>query len=251
MSYHFPNLSADKGTPVRLEGRAGSPAHLHLKQALALADHRPDRPPSTFRYAPILRTEAPQARDTESERRTLRTATANALYILRQPGEDEFGAVPDVSAKARHLVASGRSAPIQGPTADLAELGLWEAADAAARIDTLHGPSAFHAVGWLPRDGDVHSWTTAVLTWSELVLAANGIISDWAIHATGDDPALNGFVWPHVHWIGTLRTWRRKRDPGRLHTRWFRKASDIAAARAEWERIAGVRPQANHRRVGA
>ena len=249
MTYHFPDLSVDRGTPLQLEGRVSAPTDIDLKHALALADHRPDRPPSTFRYAPILRTEAPQARDAESERRTLRTATANALYILRQPGEDEFGPVPDVSAKAHDFVAAARAQPIQGPTADLAELGLWAAADTAARTDPLHGPSAFHAVGWLPRDGDVHSWTTAVMTWSEQVLSANGIIADWAIHATGDDAQADGYVWPHVHFIGTLRTWRRKRDPGRLHTRWFRKASDIAAARAAWERIAGVRPQP--RRGGA
>lgn len=155
----------------------------------------------------------------EDRRATHRTAACNYRYIMRQNGVDEFGPTPDFASRG-DLLATGRIAPWPGLKEPYAGIAVWEAADEAARYRRPKSPTAIHAVGSLPEDGNPGSWRNIIAEVCEPLLAGRGMIVDWAIHCLPD--GANGFkIKPHAHLLISARSWRRDRDPGAPRSLWL------------------------------
>ena len=163
-----------------------------------------------FDITPILH---PQAGVPSDKTKTFWSATANALYIVRENGTDLFGPTPDFAAKLAacpDLVDHGRRGPIGCDADPIAGLDLWRRADDAAIIDRPSAPVAFHAIGWLPTAMDVAGWRELILTFLDEQLVANGMVADWALHAL-DDGQGGWIKKPHMHAVITGRFWRGPR----------------------------------------
>lgn len=155
--------------------------------------------------------------------RTFWSATANALYIVRQRGSDIFGLTPDLADKLRQgsdLVDHGRRGPIGCDADAIAGLALWQAADEAAQADRPSEPVAHHIIGWLPTNGTREAWRDLTLTFLDREVLANGMVADWAIHALADGEG----CWikrPHFHAILTHRFWKPGRRTGEPNVAWL------------------------------
>lgn len=206
-----------------------SPAELARQEALAAV--KPRRP---FDMTPIIH---PSDGVPDPSSRTFWSAVANASYVVRQDAEDIFGRTPNFAAKlidCPDLVDHGRRGPIGCDADQIAGIELWKAADRAAQIDRPRAPVAFHAVGWLPEDGDPASWRQLVLEFLDVNVVANGMISDWAIHALADEHG-EWIKRPHFHAVITARFWRKDRRQGQPQSAWFPNAKRRAAAGQAWE----------------
>ena len=207
-----------------------SPAEASRQKALAAV-----QPRRLFEMTPIVH---PQGGVPDPKSKTFWSAVANALYIVREDGEDVFGKIGFSSrlVDCPDLVARGRRGPIGCHADGFAGLELWRAADRAARIDRPSQPVAFHAIGWLPVDGDTSSWTELVLEFLDTQIVANGMVADWAIHALADG---NG-DWikrPHFHAVITARFWRKDRRQGQPQAAWFPSVKRRDAAGQIWEEL--------------
>lgn len=209
-----------------------SPAAAKLAIITALAAPRPETP---FSITPVIHPEGGVHPDTS---RTFWSATANALYIVRQNGEDMFGAAPDFAAKliaCPDLVAYGRRGPIGCDADPIAGLDLWRAADQAAVADRPSAPVAFHAVGWLPTNVRRDVWNEIVLEFLDRHIVTNGMIADWAIHALADDTG--GWVKrPHMHAVITGRFWKGPRI-GQPQPAWFQTVKQRGAVTESWDAV--------------
>lgn len=169
-----------------------------------------------------------------------RTATCNYFYIMRQTGSDEFGPTPDFAAR-RDLFDHGRRAPVAGYDKAYAGVKIWEAADLAARERRPQLATAMHAVGSLPRDGDLRSWRAIIEAFGEDHIASQGIVVDWAIHCKPDDEG--GFeVIPHTHFILSSRQWRLDRDHGRHQKPWLSTKAQVDRLADAWYALTGLYP---------
>lgn len=207
-----------------------SPADLARQEALAAI-----QPKSPFEMTPVIH---PQSGIPDPKAKTFWSAVANALYIVRQDGEDVFGtlAFSGKLAQCPDLVDHGRRGPIGCDGDGLGGLDLWHAADRAAQIDRPSQPVAFHAIGWLPENGNAASWKEQVLEFLDTQVVANGMVADWAIHALADGQG--GWVKrPHAHFVITARFWRRDRRQGQPQAAWFPSAKRRSAVGEIWEEI--------------
>lgn len=169
------------------------------------------------------------------------TATASALYITRQAGEDRFGPVPEGYLVKNDLVSTGRYHPTQSFPAALREgLQLWRDADGAAAQGGPTEVSATHIVASLPAN-EPERWDVLVKTYSLQVLVERGMIADWAIHAKAADDG-SWVTMPHVHILATARFWRANIRKGDRQKAWLASRSQLDAAEAEWLRITGLPP---------
>lgn len=200
-----------------------------LASIAALADTRPQKP---FDITPVIH---PQNGFHPEASRTFWSATANALYIVRQNGEDVFGATPDFAGKLAEcpdLVAHGRRGPIGCDVDAIAGLELWRAADKAAAVDRPSAPVAFHAIGWLPTAMGEEGWREWILQFLDDQIVANGMIADWALHALGDGEG--GWVKkPHMHAVITSRFWKGPRI-GQPQPAWFSTAKRRSMVGEVW-----------------
>ena len=168
-----------------------------------------------MRISPVIH---PKDGVADPNSRTFWSAVANALYILRQPGEDLFGATPDFNATlaaGNDLVAHGRRGPLGCDSGDLAGLGIWAAADQAATVDR---PSDL--IGWLPPDLTETAWRELVLRFLDNHSVANGMVADWAIHSLAD----GGGGWirnPHFHAILNHRFYKPGARFGQPNPAWL------------------------------
>jgi hypothetical protein len=169
-------------------------------------------------------------------RMTHRTAYASYCYILRTPEADRFGVMPREWSTRGDLVVSGREHPAQTPAWAKAGPQIWQEADASITDARIGEAAAFHIVLSLPRDQDAENWQHLVEEFCRDVLCPKGMVADWAIHF------LPGQIEPHAHLVVTARTWRRDRNPGRRHPRWFTTQEAILAAERQWIRISGAKP---------
>ena len=144
------------------------------------------RPQNLFDITPVIHLRD-GVRDDRSE--TFWSATANALYIVRQDGVDIFGPTPEFNAKLLNcpdLVANGRRGPKGCDAQEFAGLELWRAADRATLQDRPSMPAAYHAIGWLPTDVGQEAWREIILQFLDEQIVANGMVADWALHALAD-----------------------------------------------------------------
>lgn len=209
-----------------------SPAKLASINALA------DKPQKLFDITPILH---PQNGFHPEHSRTFWTATANALYIVRQDGEDLFGRTPNFTAKldaCPDLVAHGRRGPISCDEDTLSGLQLWRAADEAARQDRPGAPVAWHLVGWLPCEGGAEQWREQVLTFLDQRVVQKGMIADWAIHALADE-AGDWIKRPHFHAVITARFWKGPRI-GQPQAAWFQTSRQRKTLAENWGELVGL-----------
>ena len=163
------------------------------------------------------------------------SATANALYIVRQDGEDLFGPTPRFADKLTacpDLVDHGRRGPTGCDADHLVGLQLWRAADEAALTDRPSAPVAFHAVGWLPTNMPRHGWRELILQFLDEQIVAAGMVADWALHALADDDG-RWIKKPHVHAVITSRFWKGPRL-GQPQPAWFQTAKHRAAVADAW-----------------
>ena len=207
-----------------------SPAEIARQEALAAL-----QPQRLFEMTPIIH---PQSGIPDPKSKTFWSAVANALYIVREDGEDLFGKVKFSSRliQCPDLIDRGRRGPIGCDADGVAGLDLWRAADRAAQIDRPSAPVAFHAIGWLPEAGDPASWKGLVLDFLDTHIVVNGMVTDWAIHAL-DDGADEWIKRPHFHAVLTARFWRKDRRLGQPQAAWFPSAKRRAAAGEAWEEI--------------
>ena len=203
-----------------------------LAAITAFADAQPQR---LFDISPVIH---PQSGIPSEQSRTFWSATANALYIVRENGEDLFGATPDFAAKLSEcpdLVDHGRRGPIGCDSETLAGLELWRAADAAALVDRPSASVALHMIGWLPTEMDERGWRELILEFLDTQIVANGMIADWALHALADGEG--GWIKkPHMHAIITARFWKGPRF-GQPQPAWFPTVKRRNALCAAWTAV--------------
>jgi hypothetical protein len=194
------------------------------------------QPQRLFEMTPIIH---PNNGVPDPASRTFWSAVANAHYIVREDGEDIYGATPGFAAKLRDcpdLVDRGRRGPIGCDADGIAGPDLWRAADRAAQVDRPSAPVAFHAIGWLPTDCNSARWKEMVLEFLDTQIVANGMVVDWAIHALADGDG--GWIKrPHVHLVITARFWRKERRQGQPQAAWFPSAKRRTAVGEMWEQV--------------
>lgn len=211
---------------------AGSAANSPAVSQFALGD------PNPLAITPILH---PRDGAPHPASRTFWSATANALYIVRQRGRDVFGQTPDLAEKLRDgddLVDHGRRGPIGCDTDAVAGLALWQAADEATRADRPSEPVAYHVIGWLPTNGTREAWRDLALTFLDREVLANGMIADWAIHALADGEG-RWIKRPHLHAILTHRFWRPGRRTGEPNVAWLGTPKHRQRMMAGWTAVCG------------
>ena len=155
--------------------------------------------------------------------RTFWSATANALYIIRQQGNDLFGPTPDLTdklAQGDDLVDHGRRGPIGCDGDAVRGLALWEAADRAAQHDRPSAPVAHHLIGWLPANVAHERWREISLEFLDRELVANGMACDWAIHALAGKEG-GWLKKPHLHIVAAHRFWKAGRRTGEPNLAWL------------------------------
>lgn len=208
-----------------------SPAKLDAITAFAAV-----QPQKLFDITPVIH---PQHGLPSDRSRTFWSAMANALYIVRQDGEDIFGQTPGFAAKLTEcpdLIDHGRRGPIGCDIEPLAGLELWRAADRAGLNDRPSAPVAFHAVGWLPTAMDERGWRELILQFLDEQIVANGMIADWALHALADGEG--GWIKkPHMHAVITSRFWKGPRA-GQPQPAWFQTVKRRNAVGDAWQEIA-------------
>lgn len=208
-----------------------TPAKLAATAALA-ATH----PQRLFDMTPIIH---PQGGVPDPASRTFWSATANALYLVREDGEDMFGPTPGFAAKLQNcpdLGDHGRRGPIGCDADPVKGLELWRAADLAARHDRPRLPAAFHAIGWLPVKLDEAGWREIVLEFLDDQIVRNGMIADWSIHRLADGEG--GWIKrPHMHAVITSRFWRKDRKQGEPQPAWFPTVKRRLAAGDVWQML--------------
>lgn len=174
--------------------------------------------------------------------RTFWSATANVLYIVRQPGRDLFGVTPDLSdklAQGNDLVDHGRRGPIGCDGDAIAGLALWEAADQRTQVDRPSAPVAYHIIGWLPTNATRESWRDLTLAFLDREVTANGMIADWAIHSLADADG-RWIKRPHLHAVVTHRFWKTGRRTGEPNGAWLGTAKRQQKMRDAWESIGNI-----------
>ena len=194
------------------------------------------QPPRPFEMTPIIH---PNNGVPDPASRTFWSAVANALYIVREDGDDIFGPTPGFAAKlldCPDLIDHGRRGPIGCDADGVAGLDLWRTADRAAQIDRPSAPVAFHAIGWLPTECDPARWRELVLEFLDTQIVGNGMVADWAIHALADKDG-EWIKRPHVHLVITARFWRKERRQGQPQAAWFPSAKRRLAAGDAWEQV--------------
>ena len=163
-----------------------------------------------FQITPIIH---PQGGVPSDKSRTHGSATANALYIVREDGVDLFGPTPNFAAKlieCPDLVEHGRRGPIGCDAQSISGLDLWQKADAAAISDRPSMPVAYHIIGWLPTAIDEDGWREIIFTFLDQQIVVNGMIADWALHARPDGEG-DWEKMPHMHGVLTARYWKGPR----------------------------------------
>ncbi|MGI4733026.1 MAG: MobA/MobL family protein [Janthinobacterium lividum] len=207
-----------------------SPADLAAIRALSST-----LPPNPFDITPVIHLQQGQPSDRS---RTFWSAVANALYIVRQDGEDVYGPTPRFSEKLAScpdLIDSGRRGPIGCDADNLAGLQLWRAADQAALTDRPSAPVAFHAVGWLPTNMTQHGWRELILQYLDEQIVSAGMVADWALHALAAESG--GWIKkPHFHAVITSRFWKGPRM-GQPQPAWFQTAKHRAATGDAWAHL--------------
>lgn len=207
-----------------------SPAKLAAINALAAAPPR-----KHFDITPVIH---PQHGLPSDRSQTFWSATANALYIVRQNGEDIFGQTPGFAARlvdCPDLIDHGRRGPIGCDVVSIAGLELWRAADQAGLTDRPSAPVAFHAIGWLPTGMGVRGWRELILQFLDEQVVVNGMIADWALHALADGKG--GWIKkPHMHAVITSRFWKGPRL-GQPQAAWFATAKRRNAIGQVWEEM--------------
>jgi len=176
-------------------------------------------------------------RDLRSE--TFWSATANALYIVRQRGSDIFGDTPDFSTKlaqGNDLIDHGRRGPVGCDNEALLGLKLWEAADVAAQADRPSAPVAHHVIAWLPTNMTRAGWRDLVLTFLDREITGNGMIADWAIHALADGEG-RWIKRPHLHAVATHRFWKAGRRTGEPNAAWLATIKQQKKLMLAWEAL--------------
>lgn len=195
------------------------------------------KPQTLFSVTPVIH---PQNGIRAESSRTFSSATSNALYIRRETGEDLFGPTPDFAAKlvgCPDLVAHGRRGPIGCDADGVADLALWRTADEAAISDRPSAPVAWHAIGWLPTGMGEAGWRELVLQFLDERFVANGMVTDWAIHALPDGDG--GWIKkPHLHAVATARFWKGPRI-GQPQPAWLATAKSRSALEAAWVTMSG------------
>lgn len=189
-----------------------------------------------FAVTPVIH---PQHGLPSPDSKTFWSATANALYIVRQDGEDLFGSTPGFANKlvaCPDLVAHGRRGPIGCDAAAIAGTALWQAADEAAIRDRPSAPVAWHGVGWLPMTTDETGWHELVLEFLDAHVVAGGMVADWAIHALADGNG--GWIKkPHFHTVLTSRFWKDGPRKGQPQPAWLTTVKRQKALADAWANL--------------
>jgi hypothetical protein len=177
------------------------------------------QPQRLFEMTPIIH---PNNGVADPASRTFWSAVANAHYIVREDGEDVYGATPGFAAKLRDcpdLVDHGRRGPIGCDADAISGMSLWRGGAKGA-----------------PQDMDRASWRDLVLEFLDEQVVRSGMIADWAIHALSDGDG--GWIKrPHFHAVITSRFWRRDRRHGEPQGAWFPTVKRRVAAGDAWEEI--------------
>lgn len=169
------------------------------------------------------------------------TATASFLYMMRTPGSDHFGPVPDAYLAKDDLFRTGRFYPEHRmPPALKSGLALWSEADNAAAEIGAEEVSAIHIVGTLPLNVEPGRWPMLVKRYCFDHIVSQGMIVDWAIHAKADEDGWA--VRPHVHLLTTARFWRANARKGDRQRAWFCSKDQMRAAEDAWLAITGLQP---------
>lgn len=170
-----------------------------------------------------------------------RTAKASWLYINRQRGIDDVGPTPDWSQRD-DLIAAGRVAPGRANDPALDGIGLWTRADSHARNYRPDEPACAHAVGSLPAHMGKDEWRNLIEGFCEDHLAAQGMVTDWAIHHRACYEG-NDEILPHVYLqISTRAFDRASPDYGRIRQNWLRTDKARKTMSERWWAHTGLYP---------
>lgn len=172
---------------------------------------------------------------------THRTATATWLYINRRQGADLFGPTPDWTQRG-DLVSQGRCAPRRAQDPALDGMRIWQQADLHARDFRPDEPVCAHAVGSLPPGDSPADWRNLIEGFAEDFLVAQGMTTDWAIHARPGDGERDE-ISPHVHMLITTRVFDPcSLDVGRIRQTWLRTANARKSLAQKWWERTGLFP---------